>query len=391
MISQKDTISLYKLPKEVRFCKTCTISNQRPRITFNSDGVCSACQFAEYKKANVDWSEREKELEKLLDRVRRKDNGYEILVPSSGGKDSGFVAHELAHKYKMHVLTVTWSPHLYTDIGWRNFQALIHKGGIDNILGTPNGDVHRTLTKLAFEILGDPFQPFVYGQANFPLQIASKFRIPLIMYGENGEGEYGGDRENAMKPCRHCRTRNRYVFSGIPPEDLVKYGIGEKDLVAYMAPPEDEMAPFNGDIYFYGYYKKWVPQENYYYCVKNTGFAANPVRTEGTYSKYASLDDKIDGFHYYLGYIKFGIGRTTSDTAHEIRDGHLTLEEGKALVRKYDGEFPERYFKVFLEYCGITEDHFWKVIDSWRSPHIWKKVKGEWKLRHTVNRDGADD
>lgn len=165
----------------------------------------------------------------------------------------------------------------------------------------------------------------------------------------------------------------------------MNYGISEPDLVPYRAPSNESLDSLGAEIHFYGYYKKWVPQENYYYCVENTGFEANPIRNEGTYSKYASLDDKIDGFHYYLAYIKFGLGRCTSDTAHEIRDGHLTREEGVALVNKYDGEFPSKYFNTFLDYCGITEEYFYEVVDSWRSDHLWRKdEKNKWTLKNTV-------
>jgi len=392
MIEQKDILKMYNLPSEVKFCKKCTISNQRPRISFDESGVCSACNFAEYKRTKFDWNQREKELVDLLMRFKRSDGGYEVIVPSSGGKDSAHIAHELKYKYGMNVLTVTWSPHLYTDIGLRNFQSMIHVGGIDNILGTPSGIIHRKLTKLAFEILGDPFQPFIYGQTNFPMQIAVRFKVPLIMYGENGEVEYGGDMKNAFKPTRDYKSdHKKHYFSGIAPEDLVHYGIDQKNLVSYLSPSHGELDANKTEIHFYGYYKKWVPQENYYYCVEHTGFISNPVRNEGTYSKYASLDDQIDGFHYYLGFIKFGIGRATSDSAHEIRDSHLTREEGVQLVNKFDGEFPQKYFKRFLEYCEITEAHFREVVDSWRSPHIWKKVDDEWKLRHRVSLDGTDD
>ena len=137
-------------------------------------------------------------------------------------------------------------------------------------------------------------------------------------------------------------------------------------------------------MYFFGYYKFWDPQENFYYCQKNTGFQINPDRTEGTYSKYASLDDKLDGFHYYLMYIKFGIGRATSDSAHEVRDGKITREEAQYLVAKYDQEFPKKYFKLFLNFCGISKSDFEKIIDSWRSPHIWRKEKNQWHLKNTV-------
>lgn len=385
MIENKDVLKMYNLPSEVSFCKKCTISNQRPRITFDAQGVCSACRFAEYKKLHVDWQERENELVRLLKRFKRNDGGYEVIVPSSGGKDSASVAHKLKYKYGMNVLTVTWSPHLYTDIGFKNFQSMIHAGGLDNILGTPDGIIHRRLTKLSFEILGDPFLPFIYGQTNFPLQIAVKHKIPLIMYGENGEVEYGGDMKNAFNPTRDYKCdHKKHYFSGIAPEDLVSFGIKERDLVPYMAPPNNELDALDIEIHFYGYYHKWIPQENFYYCVENTGFTPNPVRSEGTYSKYASLDDKIDGFHYYLSFIKFGLGRATSDSAHEIRDGHLTREEGVNLVRKFDGEFPQKYFDIFMKYCDINEGHFWEVVDSWRSPHLWEKAGGEWKLKHTV-------
>ncbi len=391
-MENKNLLKKYNLPEKVQFCARCTISNQRPRITLDEEGVCSACRYAEYKYTRVDWAKREEELRQLLKRYKRSDGGYEVIVPVSGGKDSAFVAHDLKVKYGMNVLTVTWSPHLYTDIGFKNFQNLIQVGGLDNILGTPNGIIHRKLTKLAFDILGDPFQPFIYGQTNFPLQMAVKYNVPLIMYGENGEVEYGGDMKNAFKPCRDYRTDHaKHYFSGLAPEDLTAYGVNRADLLPYLAPPVRELENNHTEIHFYGYYKKWVPQENYYYAVEHTGFTANPIRSEGTYSKYASLDDKIDGYHYYLAYIKFGLGRATSDSAHEIRDRHLTRAEGVNLVAKYDGEFPARNFKIFLEYCGITEDYFWQVIDSWRSPHLWKKVGQEWKLRHTVAGTGAED
>jgi len=392
MLEQKNTKLLYNLPEEVSFCKKCTISNQRPRITFDADGVCSACRFAEFKGSKINWQQRENELLETLKRFKRKDGHYDVIVPSSGGKDSAFIAHELKYKYGMNVLTVTWAPHLYTDIGFRNFQSMIHIGGIDNILGTPNGIIHRKLTKLSFEVLGDPFQPFIYGQTNFPLQIATKFKVPLIMYGENGEVEYGGDMKNAFSPTRdYQQDHKKHYFSGLEPKDMVKYGLNDKDLMPYLSPPNELLDKIKAEIHFYGYYKRWTPQENYYYCSEHTGFKANPVRSEGTYSKYASLDDRLDGFHYYLSYIKFGIGRATSDSAHEIRDGHITREEGVSLVSKFDGEFPKKHFKEFLEYCDITEEYFWEVIDSWRSPHLWLRDNGEWKLRHRVSKDGVCD
>ena len=385
MIPHKNTQDKYNLPNNVCYCTKCTISNQRPRISFNHNGVCSACEYSEFKKKSINWDDRELELIELCDKYRRNDGRYDVIVPSSGGKDSSYVAYQLKYKYGMNPLTVTWSPHLWTEEGFNNFQNHIHIGGFDNILGTPNGLIHKRLTKISFEILGDPFQPFIYGQTNFPMQIALKHGISLIMYGENGEVEYGGNMKNAFKPNRDwSKDHKEHYFSGLDPQELVEYGVEKKDLAPYLAPEKEKLAKLGLDIHFFGYYKKWVPQELYYHAIKYTGFRPKNSRNEGTYSKYASFDDQIDGFHYYLSYIKFGIARATSDTAHEIRDGHITRDEGIALVKRFDGEFPERYFRTFLDYCDISEDFFYDVIDSWRSPHLWKKVNGNWVLKKPI-------
>lgn len=381
----------YEVPDSVVYCTRCVISNQRPRITFDKQGVCSACNFSDFKQT-LDWNARDEEMWALAERFRRTDGRYDAIVPSSGGKDSALVAHMLKHKYKMNPLTVTWAPHLYTDIGFQNHQNHSHVGDLANILVTPPGKTHRKLTKLAFENLGDPFLPFIYGQNNMPLQMAEKFDIPLIMYGENSEVEYGGNMADAYVPTRDWKNKNSSILmSGMPPEKFLEHGISENDLIPYLPPAAGRLEKINLEIHYFGYYHKWIPQENYYYCVENTGFKANPVRSEGTYSKYASLDDKIDGFHYWLMFIKFGIGRATSDAAHEVRDGHITREEAAALVGRFDGEFPAKYYQVFLDYCGIKEHEFNKVVDSWRPDHLWVKVKEEWQLKHKVDGLGYED
>jgi len=382
-MKKRDVIGQYKLPLEVKYCKKCTISNQRPRITFDENGVCSACNFAEYKQTKIDWKQREEELIALCNKYRKNNGEYDVIVPCSGGKDGSFVAHQLKYKYGMNPLTVTWAPLKATEIGRRNLDAFI-QSGFDNILGTPNGKVTRQLTHLAFKHLGDPFQPFIYGQTNFPLHMAIKYNVSLIMYGENGEVEYGGDMKNAFRPDRDIQDHDKHYFSGFPPSFWAEHGISEADLKPFMAPAYKDIVANNTQIHFFGYYKFWDPQENFYYCTEHTGFTPNTERSEGTYSKYASLDDRIDGYHYYLGFIKFGIGRTTSDAAHEIRDGKITREEGIALIKRYDGEFPKKHFQEFLDYCSITEEEFNEVVDSWRSDHLWEKVNGEWQLKHAI-------
>ena len=382
IFEKKNVLDRYHLPSEVRYCRRCTMSNQRPRITFDDNGVCSACNYNDFKR-KIDWRAREKELVDLCDRHRKKDGSFDVIVPCSGGKDGGFVAHQLKYRYGMTPLCVTWSALLYTDIGRRNLDAFI-QSGFDHILGTANPKTTQKLTRLAFIHIGDPFQPFVYGQTNFPLRMAVQHKVPLIFYGENGEVEYGGDMKNAFRPTRDITDHDKHYFSGLPPEFWVDHDVSLAELAPFRAPDYEDIIKNKTEIHFFGYYHYWDPQENFYYCRENTGFLPNSERSQGTYSKYASLDDKIDGFHYYLSYIKFGIGRATSDAAHEIRDGKITREEGVALVKKYDGEFPSKYFKTFLEYVNLTDGDFGDLLDSWRSGHIWKREEGEWKLRMPV-------
>ena len=373
------------MPVDVSYCTSCVVSNQRPRITFADDGVCSACQHAARKRRDIDWEVRDEELHQLLDRYRRDDGSYDVVVPASGGKDSTFIAHQLKHVYGMHPLTVTWAPNVWTDIGFRNWRAFVDSG-FDNVLGMPSGDTNRRFVRLAFEQMGDPFLPFIYGVKAFPIRQAIQYGIQLVMYAEDGEVEYGGETKNADRGTIDvAEDMARQYFSGFDPESWTRFGLTRNELLPYLMPRADEIATAGLDYRYFGHYKKWIPQENYYYAAEHCGFQANPERSEGTYSKYASLDDKLDGFHYYLGFLKFGIGRTTSDAAHEIRDGHLTREEGVALVRRYDGEFPAKNFATFLDYVGMDEDEFWKAADAFRPAHLWERAGDEWRLKHQVS------
>lgn len=348
----------------------------RPRITF-ADGVCSACRFADFKET-VNWKFRELELQALCNKYRRGNGNFDVIVPVSGGKDGGFVAHSLKHKYGMTPLCVTWAPLMPTDIGRQNLDAFV-ASGFDVIQGRPNGITARKLARLAFEHMGDPFQPFIYGQTNFPLQMAVKYGIQLIMYGENGEVEYGGDMKNAYRPDREIKDHDTHYFSGKPPEFWRSHGITDAELRPFEAPLYEQARKLQ--IHFMSYYHRWTPQDNFYYCSEHTGFSPNPERTEGTYSKYASIDDRLDGVHYFMSYIKFGIGRCTADAAHEVRDGHINREEAVALVHKFDGEFPRKHWAECLAYMGLTEAEGLAIIEKWKSPDVWNGNE----LRHQVS------
>lgn len=387
-----------QIPKKIVWCKSCVISNARPRISFNKDGICFACENKDYKN-KIDWKKRELELIQLLDKHRKNGKDWDVIVPSSGGKDSGYVAHQLKYKYGMNPLLITWSPLKYTDIGIENFDSL-NNSGFSNLRFSPNGIMQSKLARLCLEELGDAFHVFVLGQAFFPINLACEMNIKLIMYGENGEVEYGGDKslfnKSHINLFKNSKWLSSYLKGDSSIDNLIDWSFKNKkymnkklfnpaDLKYHKPPSIDKLKESNIDrYYFFSYFKKWIPQQNYYYCVNNTGFKSKLDRSEGTYSKYASLDDKFDSFHYYLRYIKFGLGRCIDDAAHEIRDGHITREEGVTLVKKYDGEFPYKYFDEFLNYLDIKENEFWKIVDSWRFPNVWKKHKNKWKLRYPI-------
>jgi N-acetyl sugar amidotransferase len=381
-----------------------TRDTKKESLVLDAEGVCEACRVAE-KKATIDWAERDRELKAVCDRFRRNDGKYDVLVPGSGGKDSFFAAWKLKYEYGMHPLTVTWAPHIYTDWGFQNQMAWIH-AGFDNHLVTPNGRTERLLTRLAVENLFHPFQPFILGQKNLAPRLAVLFDIPFVVYGEN-EAEYG----NSKKEFNDAKRDDRYFTMSDPSKLFLggtsvaelhdRYGLSSLDLDPYFPADPAKLAEKKIEVHYLGYYLKWHPQACYYCAVENGGFQASPERTPGTYSKYNSIDDRIDDFHYWTTWIKFGLGRATYDAAQEIRSGDITRDEGVALVKRFDGEFPERFADEIFRYLSMNEREFPKAFhafreptmtrerflalaDEFRSPHLWKRDGTEWRLRHTV-------
>jgi len=396
----------YGLPLEVKYCKKCTMSNQRPSsvaefqnkpealkraISFGEDGICEACRYAE-KKKKINWDEREKELIELCNKYRRNDGRYDVVVPGSGGKDSVQAAHMLKYKYNMNPILITWPPALYTDIGRRNFESWLN-AGFANYTYNQNRKLHRFLTKSAFENLGHPFQPFILGQKNLAPRLSILLDIPLVIFGEN-EAEYGNAIEDNEKPTRDPKyysaelSISDLVLGGVPAKDLIHdFGFKLSDLEAYFPVNPYDLQKIGTTVHYLGYYVKWHPQETYYYSIENSDFMPNDHRTEGSFSKYSSLDDKIDWLHYHTTTIKFGIGRATYDSAQEIRNGDITRDEGISLIKRFDGEFPEQYIKDCCDYMDITLERYHEVVEKFRSPHLWEKNYGKWELKYPIWND----
>ncbi len=401
--------TLYGLPKKVIFCKKTLISNQRPNsaiefkhtskskkktINIDKNRISDSWKFSRIKN-KINYKLREKKLLRLLEKFRGKGD-YDCIVPGSGGKDSCYAAHILKFKYGMNPLTVTWPPILYTSYGYENFKNWLKTGDFRNLSAKRNENFFKILTKLSIKNLLHPFQTFILGQKNFAPKIALENNIPLVFYGEN-EAEHGNpisDTRNSLRDNSYFIFKNfkDLRLGGLKVSEIMnEYNFNYKDFDDILPLQESRLGKFPLEVHYLGYYLKWIPQETYYYAVENCNFRPRPFRTQGTYSKYNSIDDKIDDLHYYTTFIKFGIGRATYDVSQEIRNDHISVEEGKKLIKKYDGEFPDRYFSEVMKYLKIKEEEFFKLCDKHRSPHLWKKVKKKWYLRHTANCDGTDE
>lgn len=383
-----------KSEKKVIHCKRCVLTNQKPHsinestnkvgagkkyLVIHPDGVCDACKYSEKKNDNINWTQREKELKKILNKYRKSNGEYDCIVPGSGGKDSCTVAHLLKYKYKMNPLTVTFAPTIYTDIGKKNMDSWINVGGFDNYLFKRNGKVSSILTREAFKNLLHPMQPFKFGIKTFAAKMALKLNIDLIFYGEPFL-EYGSsDNKNELTPDFPLEMlaydKNPYI-SGLSINTLKKkYNFNDNDLSPYMPIKSRDIKKSKIKILFLGWFLKWNPQEIYYYASKNCGYAPDTQRIDGTYGRYAGVDDKIEWLHFFCHYIKFGIGRCRLDASQEIRSGHITREEAIALCKKYEGEIPKRYLKDCFKFMKITDLEGWKIIDKFRPKHLWKKNK----------------
>ena len=389
--------SLFGLPEKVIHCQNCLMTNQKPfsinetknkvgsgkqGLHIHSNGLCSACHYAKSKNTSIDWNEREKLLSKMLQKYKKDGSNYDCIVSGSGGKDSVTIAHILKYKYGMNPLTVTYSPLLYTDIGWKNLRSWINVGGFDNILFSPNGKVSGILARESFENLLHPMQPFKFGIKSFAIKMALKYDISLVMFGEP-YAEYGSEGVDSVDSPTYSAewyvndTDEMYI-GGMHFDVLkTKHQFTDLDLLPYKPLRSDDVVD-NVNVEFLGWYLKWNPQEIYYYASENCGFEPDTQRTDGTYGRYAGIDDKFDWMHFYCQYIKFGIGRCRFDVSQEIRSGHITREEGLFLAKKYEGEVPQRYMKECLNFMGLTEDEGNAIIDKFRSPHLWELKNKMW-------------
>lgn len=369
---------------DVAFCKYCLTPNSRPRVVFDGEGVCNACRNAE-EKNKTDWESRKHEFLRLIEPMRaRSDAQYDCVVPWSGGKDSSAIAHKLKFEFGLNPLLVTYSPMIPNEIGHHNREEMVQLG-FDHLFFRANQKALRYLAKRFFIERGNPKVAWDAGINSVPVQVAVKYKIPVVFYAEHGESEYGG----RVLSEEHRRTRDfteiieNYV--GDDPRNWVDDSISEKDLNAYVYPSPAQVASVGVKAYYFAYFFRWSMYENYQYIKDKIDFRTNEKgRTDCTFTNYDSLDDKIDNLYYYMQFIKFGFGRAVRDASRLIQNGHMTREEGLRLAHKYDDEFCYEHFDEVLEYLDLTTDEFSKIVDQHRNPEIWKKNGPSWTLRNPV-------
>ncbi|MGV8056593.1 MAG: N-acetyl sugar amidotransferase [Smithellaceae bacterium] len=369
--------------KKIIYCKKCLMPNSRPRIVFDDKNVCNACRNAESKQ-EIDWEARKKEFFDLVEPYRSKDGSWDCVVPWSGGKDSSAIAYRLKFDLGMNPLLVTFSPMIPNEVGNHNREEMI-KLGFDHMFFRPDQSVARKLARRFFIERGNPKVAWDAGVNVIPVKVAVKFKIPLVFYAEHGESEYGGKvlKEESKKIRDYTEVIEHQI--GDDPRNWADDEIDLKDLNGYVFPDLKEIAQVGVKAMYFSYFFRWSMFENYQLIKSKFDFHLNPKgRTDGTFTNFDSLDDKIDNLYYYMQFIKFGFGRTVRDASRLIQNGHMSRREALELARRYDAEFPYECFRDNLEYLGMTEEEFHNIVDMHRNPEIWKKESNEWLLRYPL-------
>ena len=366
----------------MKYCKKCVMPDTRPGITFNEEGVCSACQTYTHN-AKIDWNKREEELRLLCDKYRGMNgpNGYDCMIAVSGGKDSHFQTYIMKEKMGMNPLLVNVEDlFTTTEAGKHNVANIIETFGCDMISLKLNSQVHRKLVRHNFEKYGKPTYSFDRCIYTYPLHMALKFNTPLLVYGENVSYVYGGVGVNDDTYSAKGQLTNG-VGNGIPLEDLLIDGITEKDIFFMNAPSKEDIDRLE-PIYL-SYFYEWNSVGNFE-LAKKYGF--HDLSHEWKRTSEPNDFDQIDSFGLLLGvwmkYPKFGHARATDVLSRFIRYGLITREEAIPLVKKYDANLDPKTLQDFCRFTGYTEKEVWDIIEKFYNKELFEKDKfGQWQLK----------
>lgn len=378
------------------YCKKCLMPSTRPRVTFNKDGICNGCEWGEAKKTAVDWNARWKELETLCDKYRCIDgSNWDVIVPCSFGKDSWHIAWNMKTKLNMHPLLIYVAPQIPSKIGLKNKEILMSHG-FDAIQIDINPKVYWELTKRGFIEEGVPQAAFEGAISATPLTIAIKLGIKLIMYGEEGESEYGGDKGlRKIAIVDRDWVIDKYLRGRDPEKVYAKDGITKEDLKWWIIPSQEEIEKSNLFVTHWSYFENWnhilhkdTALSLGFKTIGNWEEADKDIHVTGksTYTDYTSLDDPyMRTLHTYLMFLKFGFGRGTQEATNDIRAGQMTREKGIEMAKKYDEYDCRDYKDKLLKSLDITQKEWDDVIDKWANKPILDKINGHWQLKKSIH------
>lgn len=360
--------------KFIRYCRRCVMPETKPDLYIDEDGICSACRSYERRK-EVDWSARRRELDEILEKFRSRDgSNYDCIVPVSGGKDSHFQVIRML-ELGMNPLCVTATTDHLSSIGRHNIENL-KKQGVDYVEVTTNPVVRRRINRLALKQVGDISWPEHVSIFTVPVRVAVQTGVPLIVWGENSQNEYGGPASAAENNVLTRRWLEEFGgLLGLRVSDLVgQEGIKDKDLIQYTYPTDDELSRVGVTGIFLGYYLPWDGYQNALYAQAH-GFQSYSNVVEGSLVNYENLDNVQTGIHDYFKFLKYGFGRATDLACLHVRRGRLSRIDALKMVKMHDGKFPRVYLgtplEEVLEQIDVTLDEFVQICDRFTNKKLF--------------------
>jgi N-acetyl sugar amidotransferase len=362
--------------QKLRYCTNCLMPSTRPRVTFDERGWCNACAWAEEKRRAIDWPARRKQLIEFRDKYRSQSGNFDCIVPVSGGKDSSYVAYMMKHELGMHPLCVNIIPPLEFDVGRKNVENFI-AAGYDCVRIAPNPLVTRHISRRTLIDYGQPLMSWIINVQVAVFKMAINFGISLVMFGEEGETEYGGSSKLKNSPVYDIEDSIRLYLSGVDPKQFQRE-FTDAELYWWLYPGVDEFRRANLAVAHWSYFEDWDPYQHYLVAKEKCGLQEKEQASVGTYNNFAQTDTCLYDLHTYLMYLKFGFGRCTQDVGIDIRRGALSRAQALPLVRNFDGHYPEEHIGDYLEFFGMTPRELDDVFDKWANKDLFRKVEGRW-------------